>query len=196
MSYFCISDSAVQPFSARYGAMALVPLRWVRSPTGRTGLVGSERRVEGLACRHAQPTMVVAGWGGAACFPQAGHAVGIETFELLMDAEGLFMGEQRAATLAGQVRVGLSSTGNLVSGLGVLGQLGDSTDLGLAEVVARWILAEVDSDAAMLGRYAGGCSLLLVVLKALDRQVEGSAEAATSPEAGEDFVVKNPPAKN
>jgi len=139
--------------------------------------------------------MLVAGLIGTAGLPHVRHAVGINAFELLVDAKVALHGEQRAATLAGQVRVALSSTGNLVSGLAVFGPLGDSARLGLAEVVARGVLAEVDLDAAVLGRYAGGCRLLLVVLITLDGLVEGIDGAATSPEAGEDFLVKNPPAK-
>lgn len=99
--------------------------------------------------------------------------MGVDAFELLVDAKVALHGKQRVAAQASQVRVALSSAGNLVSGPAVLGPLGDSADLGLAEVVARGVLAEVDLDAAMLGRYAGGCSLLLVVLKTLDGLIEG-----------------------
>lgn len=119
--------------------------------------------------------------------------MGVDAFELLVDAKVALHGEQRAATLAGQVRVALSSTGNLVSGPAVLGPLGDSADLGLAEVVARGVLAEVDLDAAMLGRYAAAAACCWSFSKLSTAKSKGSEGAATSPEAGEDFLVKNPP---
>ena len=116
--------------------------------------------------------MLIAVLVGAVRLPHRRHALDLHAGELLVDTEVALHGEQRAATLAGQVRVALSSAGNLVSGPAVLSPLGDPADLGLAEVVAGGVLAEVDLDAAVLRWYAGGCGLLDFGIVGVDGGVE------------------------
>ena len=41
---------------------------------------------------------------GTACFPQASHAMGVDAFELLVDAKVALHGKQRVAAQASQVR--------------------------------------------------------------------------------------------
>ena len=136
-------------------------LAGVAPPTGRARLGGAERRVEGLAGGHAK-TVIGTGLVGAAGLPHAGHAVVLDALQLLVDAEVALHGEQRAAQAARQMGVAFSSAGYLVSGLGVLRPLSHAADLGLAEVAACGVFAEVDLDAAMLWRYACRCDLVLL----------------------------------
>ena len=80
--------------------------------------------------------------------------------------------------------------------MGVPSPLGDPADIGLAEVAAGGVLAKVDLDAAVLGRDACRCRLVLFSRAGRDDLVKrvDTGSAGSSSEAEEDFLVKNPPA--
>jgi len=98
-----------------------------------------------------------------------------------VDAEVALHGEGCIAFAAGQVRVGLAGARDPVSGLAILGPFGHASLFGLAEVVAGGVLAEVDLDAAMLGRYASRGGLFDLGLVDFDGGVECIDFPARSP---------------